>query len=183
MPNDKIIVNLLTIINMATLTSAISKDLFENLLPTYGNPRVNVPLWDNGQKMFICDEYESANGNRYFRGVRFCDRIAIVEKVGLFHNWTYIDGIELYAFNGNKLELIQKRDYEKVFRREEFIKSESERMVKDYLLGCLKTQRTSIPIEEIGHQSKVLIDNCYKSFLDADFNTRLTQILLVIEQK
>jgi len=29
-----------------------------------------------------------------YKGVRFCDRIAIVDKVVLLHNWTYIDGID-----------------------------------------------------------------------------------------
>ncbi len=168
---------------MATLAKAISKDLFDSILPTFGSPRVHVPAWDNGQKMFICDEYESANGNRYYRGIRFCDRVVIVEKVGLYHNWTYIDGIELYAFNGKKLELIQKRDYDKVYRNEKFIRSESERMAKDYIAGILKAQRTSVPTEEVESQAKALIEGCYKSFLDHDYNTRLTQILPTIEQK
>lgn len=168
---------------MATLTKAISKNLLDSVLPTFGSPRVHVPAWDNSQKMFICDEYESANGNRYYRGIRFCNRVVIVEKVGLYHNWTYIDGIELYAFNGNKLELIQKQDYDKVFRKEEFIRAESERMVKDYLQGILKAQRASIPSTQLEKNAKELIDGCYKSFLDRDFNTRLTQILPEIEQQ
>lgn len=168
---------------MATLTKAISKNLFDNILPTFGSPRVHIPVWDNGQKMFILDEYESAGGNRCYRGIRFCDRIVIVEKVGLYHTWTYIDGIELYAFNGKRLELIQKRDYDKVYRNEEFVRAESVNMVKDFLMGVLKAQRTSVPTEQIELQAKELIDGCYKSFLDADFNTRLTQIIPAIEQK
>ena len=168
---------------MATLAKAISKNLFDNILPTYGSPRAHVLAWDNGQKMFIFDEHESANGNRYYRGMRFCDRVVIVEKVGLYHNWTYIDSIELYAFNGKKLELIQKRDYDKVHRKESFIRAESEAMVKDYLSGVLKAQHTSVPAEEIANQAKSLIGGCYKSFLDADFNTRLTQIIPAIELK
>ena len=94
---------------MASLTKAINKDLFDSILPTFGNQRVHIPVWDEGQKMFLCEEYESASGNRYYKGVRFCDRIVVVEKVGLYHNWTYIDGIEVYAFNGTRLELVQKR--------------------------------------------------------------------------
>ena len=168
---------------MATLTKAISMNLFDSILPTFGNPRVHVPAWDNGQKMFICDEYESANGNRYYRGIRFCDRVVIVEKVGLYHNWTYIDGIELYAFNGKRVELIQKRDYDKVHRNEAFVRMESEAMVKDFLAGILKAQRTSVPADQLESQAKELIDRCYKSFLDSDFNTRLTQILPAIEQR
>ncbi len=168
---------------MATLTKAINKNLFDNILPTIGNPRVHFPTWDEGQKMFICNEYESASGHRYYLGIRFCDRIVIVEKVGLYHNWTYIDGIELYAFNGQKMELIQKRDYDKVFRNEAFIRQESELMVKDYLTGVMKAQRICSPSELIAEQACSLVEGCYKSFLAPDFNTRLTQILPKLEQR
>ena len=53
---------------MATLTKAINQSLFDSILPTFGSPRVHIPVWDNGQKMFIFDEYESDNGNRHYRG-------------------------------------------------------------------------------------------------------------------
>ncbi len=168
---------------MATLTKAINKNLFDSILPTFGNPRVHIPVWDEGQKMFICDEHESNSGHRYYIGIRFCDRIVIVEKVGLYHNWTYIDSIELYAFNGQKMELIQKRDYDKEFRNEAFIRQESEQMVKDYLTGVMKAQRIYMSAEQIATQASEFVNGCYKSFLAPDFNTRLTQILPKIEQR
>lgn len=169
--------------DMASLTKAINKDLFDSILPTFGNQRVHIPVWDEGQKMFLCEEYESASGNRYYKGVRFCDRIVVVEKVGLYHNWTYIDGIEVYAFNGTRLELVQKRDYDKVHRNEEFIRKELEIMVRNFFEGVLKAQRSCMPQEELEEKAKGIIDGCYKSFLDSDYNTRLTQILPQIEQK
>lgn len=168
---------------MATLAKALRNDFLDNILPTFGNERAYIPTWDNSQKMFICDEHETTKGNRHYRGVRFCDRIAIVENVGTYHCWTYIDGIELYAFNGQKLELIQKRDYEKVFRKEEFIRSQSVDMVKDYLHAILKTQRTAAPAGLVDQQAQELVSRCYKSFLDDDFNTRMIQILSAIEQR
>ena len=168
---------------MASLTKAINKDLFDSILPTFGNQRVHIPVWDEGQKMFLCEEYESTSGNRYYKGVRFCDRIVVVEKVGLYHNWTYIDGIEVYAFNGTRLELVQKRDYDKVHRNEEFIRKELETMGRNFFEGVLKAQRSCMPQEELEEKAKGIIDGCYKSFLDNDYNTRLTQILPQIEQK
>ena len=168
---------------MATLTKAINKNLFDSILPTFGNLRIHLPVWDEGQKMFICDEHESGSGHRNYLGIRFCDRIVIVEKVGLYHNWTYINSIELYAFNGQKMELIQKRDYDKIFRNEAFIRQESEQMVKDFLTGVMKAQRTCVLSEQIAAQAHELINGCYKSFLDPDFNTRLTQILPKLEQR
>ena len=169
---------------MASFTEVICNDMFNNILPTFGGkPRAQVPVWDEGQKMFLCDEYESANGHRYYKGVRFCDRIVVVEKVGLYHSWTYLDGIELYAFNGTRLELVQTREYEKVFRNEGFIRSECETMVKQFLEGYLKAQKCSVSEDYITQEAKEIIDGCYKSFLDADFNVRLTQILPQIENK
>lgn len=168
---------------MASLTKAINKDLFDKILPTFGNPRVHIPVWNEGQKMFLCKEYESGRGHRYYKGVRFCERIVFVENVGLYHNWTYIDSIEMYAFNGTKLELVQKRDYEKHFRNEEFIRKESHTMVQNYLEGILKVQKCTIQIEQLQEHARNIIDGCFKSFLDKDFNTRLTQILPQIEKR
>lgn len=165
---------------MASFSKAISKELFDNILPTFGNARVCLPTWDNGQKMFIVNEYESANGNRYYTGIRFCDRVVIVERVGLYHNWTYIDGIELYAFNGEKLELVQKRTYEKVYRKESFVRQESEVMIEEYMNGMLKMTRSSLPAEVVKNQARDLVEGCYKSFLDMDYNIRLTKILPAI---
>lgn len=116
-------------------------------------------------------------------GVRFCDRIVIVEKVGLYHTWTYIDGIEIYAFNGQKLDLVQKRDYDKTFRSEEFVRKETANLLQSYLLGVLKMQKSTMPEEQLEKEVQDIIDSCYKSYLDRDFNTRLTQILPQIESK
>lgn len=162
---------------MASLNKAINKSLLDSILPSFGNPRVNIPVWDNSQKMFICNEYESQNGNRYYRGIRFSNRLVVIEYVGIYHTWAYIDGVELYAFNGKTIELIQKREYDKVFRNESFVRAESEAMVSDYLAGMLKIQKASMPEEELARQTKSLIDDCYKSYLDEDFNNRFTQII------
>lgn len=52
----------------------------DGILPVYGNPRCNIPVWNEGEKMFISDEYQSAKGNWYYKGLRFSDRLAIVER-------------------------------------------------------------------------------------------------------
>lgn len=168
---------------MATLNKAINKSLFDSILPAFGNPRLQVPVWDNSQKMFICNEYMSASGNRYYCGVRFCDNIMVVEKVGIYHSWTYIDSIELYAFNGKRPELIQKKDYHKEFRDESMIRTDTENMIADYLAGVVKAQNIAMNADMISSHAKELTDKCYKSFLDADFNSRLTQILPALEYK
>ena len=166
---------------MALLTKANNKNFFDRILPSFGNPRERIPVWDEGQKMFICDEYESESGHRYYKGIRFCDRLAVVEKVGLYYTWTYIDGIELYAFNETRMELVQKREYDKVFRSEAFVRRETEIMVRNYFEGIMKVQKISLPKEQLEAQAKEVVDGCYKSFLDKDFNLQLIQIIPQIE--
>lgn len=169
---------------MAKLTQAITKDFLDDILPSYGTPARQLrPVWDSSQKMFIFDEHESQNGNHYFRGIRFCDRIAIVEKVGMFHSWTYLDGLEVYAFNGRKMQLIQKRDYpDKVFHNAEKIRKDTEEMVTDFLKGMLKASRISLSEEKVKEQAKGLVDLCYRDFNNGDYPPRLMQIIPAIEQ-
>ena len=167
---------------MATLNKAINKNFLENVLPSFGTPRTPMPVWDEGQKMFIYDQYESAAGHRYYKGIRFCNNIAVVEKVWLYYTCTYIDSIEVYAFNEKKLELVQKRDYTKVFRNEYFVRSETIAMLCDYLNGVLKMSGAIICDNDIEEQAKNLVDNCYKSFLDSDYAVRLTKVLPQIEK-
>lgn len=166
---------------MASFEKALTKDLFDSLLPRYGSPRKRVPVWDEGQKMFILGNYESERGNMYYEGIRFCDNIVIKEKVGLFHTWTYLDSLEIYAFSGTQLELVQKRDYERAFRKEEFVRSEAEQMICDFISGCVKVQHLSIDTEQIKAEARRYVDGSFKSFLDPDFNKRLTRILPQLE--
>lgn len=162
---------------MASLEKALTKNLFDNLLPAYGKTRQSVPVWDEGQKMFLLGNYESASGHYYYEGIRFCDRIVIKEKVGLYHTWTYIDSIEIYAFNGTRLELVQKRDYEKTFRSEEFVRSETEQMICNFAKGSLKAQGAKTDDAHIQAEAHKIVEGSYQSFLSPDFNKQLTCIL------
>ena len=167
---------------MANLQKAINKNFLDSVLPTYGNTRkAKINGYDNSQKMFIIDEYESDSGHRYYRGVRFCDRIAFAETVGMYYNWTYINSLELYAFNGEKLVLVQKKDYDKVFRNESFIKADSEGMLLDYLTSQAKMAGTIISEEELQQHAHKIVEASYKSFLDKDFEIRLTKLLPALE--
>ncbi len=169
---------------MANINTAINKNLIESILPTYGNPRAKIQIWDEGQKMFICDEYESASGHRYYKGVRFSNQVMIVEKVGLYHNWTYLDSLELYAYDETSTKLIQKKDFYKEFRSEEFVRVTSEQMVRDYISGLLKIKQSQVDPEYIQQQSKAIIDGCFVSFLNSENNhSQLKQLLPIIEEK
>lgn len=163
---------------MATLQKAINQNFLDSVMPSFGNTRkVNTPIYDNFQKMFIIDEYESAAGHRHYRGIRFCDRVVFAETIGMYHTCTYINSLELYVFNGEKLVLVQKKDYDKVFRKESDVKADSETMLRDYLCGQAKMTGTIIADDQLQQQARQLVEGSYSSFLDKDFDIRLTRIL------
>ena len=160
---------------MKNFNNALCRNLLDSILPVYGNPRANVPVWDDGQKMFIVDEHEAPSGNRYYRGVRFCQQLAIVEKVGMYHNWTYI--------NRTKLKLVQKREYGKVFRSDEFVHQESQDMLEKYLEATFKAAGEQISAEEVTKCAGQLVEQSFKSLLDSDFPMRIAKILPALESK
>lgn len=167
---------------MATI-NGITNNVFDSILPTFGNPRANLPVWDESQKMFITSEYESAAGNKYYKGVRFSDRLVIVEKIGLYHTWTYIDGIELYVFDGKKHQLIGSKPFEKVFYSKDLIKRELEKMLLDYVLSQAKLQNSIIELESVMESVELFLDEAYRSFLQSDTEMSLECVMPLLTLK
>jgi len=158
----------------------ISNSVFDMLLPTFGNEGTNMPIWNEGQRMFISEEYESAAGNRYYKGLRFCEKLAIVETVGLYHTWTYIDSIEVYAFEGRNKKLISKRIFDKQFYNKDFIQEQTRQMVADYLRGQSKMMGVFVSKENIDREAEKLVNKSYTSLLSEEFGTRLTDMMKML---
>lgn len=166
---------------MVNLQKAINQDFLDNVMPSFGNARkVNTPNYGNSQKMFIFDEYESAAGH-YYRGIRFCDCVVFAELVDMYHNWTYIDSLEFYVFNGEKLVLVQKKDYGKVIRKGTDVKADSEAMLRDRLGGQAKMAGTIITDDQLQQRAYTLVACSYISLLDKDFGVCFTKILPALD--
>ena len=167
---------------MAT-TSNITNPVFDSILPVYGNPRKNTPVWNEDDKMFIYDEYESACGNRYYKGLRFTNRIAIVENIGLHHTWRYIDSIEVYTYNNNSKSLIGSVKYEKTFYNRDTIRLAVESILKQYIQGQLKMQNLQMSNDVIEQEAKKFVEESYISFLSDDFGRKMTNLLPMFTSK
>ncbi|MFZ4548527.1 MAG: hypothetical protein ACOYN4_13870 [Bacteroidales bacterium] len=105
------------------MKTQLSNRFLDRILPTYGNPRENIPIYDSTQKMFLSNTYTSESGNMYYKGLRFSERLVMLEHVGLYKNWTYIDEVEIYAYDGTQMTLIGKKKFDKQFYNPETIKS------------------------------------------------------------
>ena len=103
------------------------------------NPEKNV---------YLTLGYTSAAGNTYYRAIRVSDRLAVFYHIGQGYAYTFLNGITLFAWNGQKANIISQRlwggsdNYR--FFNEESAKQESIRMLKDYLIGQAKAMGQNI---------------------------------------
>ena len=153
----------------------------DGILPVYGNPRCNIPVWNEGEKMSISDEYQSAKGNWYYKGLRFSDRLAIVEKVGLFHSFKYIDEIEVYTFNEKSRTLIGSYKFEKTFYDKDLIQNKAKKMVSDYITSQMKLQNLPVRRDSIVSEVDKIVGATYVSLLSDDYNINLQNLLPVLQ--
>lgn len=166
---------------MAKINS-VSNGFFDSILPTYGNQRSQTPVWNESMKMFIIDEYESANGNRYYNGVRISNRLVIVEHIGMYHAFQYLDGMDIYLFDGQERKLIVQEKYEKQFYNVDFIRERSICTLRNYVRSQAAITGTTITEDVINAEVHAIIDNSYQSLLDDDKLQKLNAILPVFRK-
>jgi hypothetical protein len=145
--------------------SGVGNNFLDSILPTYGNPRVKTPIWNESRHMFITDQYTSAAGNTYYLGVRFSDRFVTILHIGLYHNWTYINEVEVYAFDGHERILIGKTSIDQYYN-EELVRSTTENLLQDYIEGQMKLNGSTVNHEQLECQVKELVQKSYFSLLD-----------------
>lgn len=145
--------------------SGVGNNPLDSILPTYGNPRVNTPIWNESQHMFITDQYTSAAGNTYYLGVRFTDRFVTILHIGLYHNWTYINEVEVYAFDEHERRLVGKTSIDQYYN-EDLVRSTTENLLQDYIEGQMKLNGSTVNHEQLECQVKELVQKSYFSLLD-----------------
>lgn len=149
--------------------SGVGNNLLDGILPTFGNPRVKAPIWNESQHMFITDQYTSAAGNTYYLGVRFTDRFVTILHIGLYHNWTYINEVEVYAFDEHERRLVGKASIDQYYS-EELVRSTTENLLQNYIEGQMKLNGSTVNHEQLECQVKELVQKSYFSLLN-DANT------------
>jgi len=149
-------------------------NFLDTVLPKYGNVKENIPVYNESQRMFISSNYTSAAGHLYYKGIRFSERLVMIEQVGLYHNWTYIDGVELYAFNGNERVLIAKKQFDKEFYNMEFIKNEVKQMMQSYF-------KSQVLLNNENASDEVLLQYTEQT-LDSLYENKIEQIALQLKQ-
>ena len=108
--------------------------------------------YNAAKNIFLTRGYTSAAGNMYYKAIRISDRLAVYYDLGQGYKYTFLNGIKLFCWDGQKAKVIAQKywggcDY-RVFN-EQFAKEQSVLMLSNFLAGQLKAQGAQVSNQEI----------------------------------
>ena len=108
--------------------------------------------YNAAKNIFLTQGYTSTAGNMYYKAIRISDRLAVYYDLGQGYKYTFLNGIKLFCWDGQKAKVIAQKywggcDY-RVYN-EQFAKEQSVLMLSNFLAGQLKAQGAQVSNQEI----------------------------------
>jgi len=124
--------------------------------------------YNAAKNVFLTMGYTSAAGNMYYKAVRLSNRLVVYYELGQGYAYTFLNGIKLFAFDGQKANLIAQKcwggcDY-RIFS-EQFAKEQSILMLKGFLEGQLKLQGARVSDQELISFARGMIEETQRKQL------------------
>lgn len=124
--------------------------------------------YNAAKNVLLTTGYTSVAGNMYYRAIRLSDRLAVYYDLGQGYAYTFLNGIKLFCWDGNKAKLIAQKywggcDY-RVFN-EQFAKEQSILMLKNYLAVQLKAQGAYVSDQEMLAFSRGMIEETQRKLI------------------
>jgi len=131
------------------MQNTILQNIVAKNLPALSGESVT---YNAAKNIFLTRGYTSAAGNMYYKAIRISDRLAVYYDLGQGYKYTFLNGIKLFCWDGQKAKVIAQKywggcDY-RVFN-EQFAKEQSILMLSNFLAGQLKAQGAQVSNQEI----------------------------------
>ena len=131
------------------MTNTALQTIATKALPALSGEQVT---YNAAKNVFLSQGYTSAAGIMYYRAIRLSNRLVVYYDLGQGYIHTFLNGIKLFCFDGQKANLIAQKywggcDY-RIFN-EQFAKEQSVLMLCNFLSGQLKAQGAHVSNQEI----------------------------------
>ena len=118
--------------------------------------------------LFLTTAYTSCAGNTYYKAIRLSDRLAVFYDVGEGHTHNFLNGITLFAWNGQKATIIAQKfwggaDY--CFFNESFAREQSVQMLKNFLAAQAKMMGSNVGEQQLLAFSRQMINETQRKQL------------------
>lgn len=122
------------------------------------NPEKNV---------YLTLGYTSASNNTYYKAIRVSDHLAVYYDIGEGHYYTFLNGITLFSWDGDKAVIIGKRSWggcgNWVCFSESFAMEQTIQMLKEYLEGQAKMLGQHVNEQQLLSFSRELVNDLHTS--------------------
>lgn len=131
------------------MTNTALQTLVAKNLPALSGESIT---YNAAKNIFLTQGYTSVAGNMYYKAIRISDRLVVYYDLGQGYKYTFLNGIKLFCWDGQKAKVIAQKywggcDY-RVFS-EQFAKEQSILMLSNFLAGQLKAQGAQVSNQEI----------------------------------
>ena len=123
------------------------------------NPEKNV---------YLTLGYTSAAGNTYYKAIRHSNRLAVYYHIGEGYAHTFLNGITLFAWNGQRANIIAQKFWGGCNWRcfnERTAKEECIIMLKDFLVGQAKALGAQVSEQQMLSFSREMIEETQRKQL------------------
>ena len=108
--------------------------------------------YNAAKNVYLTLGYTSAAGNMYYKAIRVSNRLAVYYELGQGYAHTFLNGIKLFCWDGQKAKVIAQKswggnDY-RIFN-EQFAKEQSILMLKSFLAGQLKIHGAHVSDQDV----------------------------------
>ena len=120
------------------------------------------------KNVYLTLGYTSAAGNTYYNAIRVSDRLAVYYDLGQGYAYTFLNGIKLFCWDGQKARIIAQKywgGYDWRVFSEQFAKEQSILMLKNYLNSQLKLQGSEVSDQEMLAFSRNMIEETHCKLL------------------
>ena len=134
-------------------------------LPALSGERVT---YNAAKNVFLSQGYTSAAGNMYYKAIRLSNRLIVYYDLGQGYAYTFLNGIKLFCFDGQKASLIAQKYWGgcdwRVFS-EQFAKEQSIQMLKGFLEWQLKLQGANVSDQELASFARSMVEETQRQLL------------------
>ncbi|NPD82641.1 hypothetical protein HPS57_11760 [Prevotella sp. PINT] len=126
-------------------------------------------IYNAAKNIFLAGAYTSAAGNTYYKAIRFSDRLVVYYDIGEGYCHNFLNGIHLYAWDGQRAKLIAKKSWGGCcnyrYFNEQTAKEESILMLKAFLEGQAKLAGYSVSCQQLLDFSRSMINDTQRKLL------------------
>lgn len=124
--------------------------------------------YNAAKNVFLSMGYTSAAGNVYYKAIRLSNRLVVYYDLGQGYLHTFLNGIKLYCYDGQKANLIAQKywgGYDYRIFSERFAKEQSILMLKSFLESQLKIQGARVSDQELISFARGMIEETQRKQL------------------